>query len=176
MNVGDKVRLRDGVLPWITKRDGWVVESSEIEGTFHVERDGVHCWIYPDDIEPESPPIPLEPPRVVGQTWRTANGAAVVTVEEDDGENGYDAYLYVDEYGESWRTYSWHDLAHPLTPLYPVPDPDDDDAVWAMADRTRGKGSDDLARIRAVLRALREESLIDSSGQQMTIRDVREGR
>jgi hypothetical protein len=57
----------------------------------------------------------------------------------------------------------WSDLAHPLTPLYPVPDPDDDEAVEALLKRPQLTYWDNTpypipaTLCRAVLRALREE-------------------
>jgi hypothetical protein len=232
-NIGDRVRLRDGMLSWITKREGWTVEDSyngyglicegggvtvsvpwsEIEPEFPsippepprvvgqawrdadgglVQTDNaegsplaytltgtesVVCWqdldhpltaLYPvpdpdgyvdrEDVEPDSPPIPAEPERVSGQAWRDAEGQTVVCAEPD-------AIPYITTTGDgAYLWHYWQDLAHPLTPLYPVPDPDDDEAVESLRQRTNlayhngTKYWPDVPTVRAVLRALREQS------------------
>jgi hypothetical protein len=206
MNIGDKIRLRDGVLPWITKRDGWeirdgqtplmlsqgdvrvYVRSDDIEpesppippwtptegadmrqaiteaigtasvawtkdGVFDEQEalrvaDGLFAWLTEANRLPEggSPPIPPEPPRVVGQAWRDAEGRPVIAVA------GTRPYLVVGVEGDTYL-HKWETLAHPLTPLVAIPSPDDDEAVGRIA---AGTTYPDGA-VRAVLRVLRQE-------------------
>jgi FMN phosphatase YigB (HAD superfamily) len=91
---------------------------------------------------------PPEPPRVVGQAWRDAEGNTVV-MESVELLSGY----RVSRSGGGWA--EWHHLAHPLTPLYLVPDPDDDEAVWKFID-SHEPNLPHNKDVRAVLRTLRE--------------------
>jgi hypothetical protein len=79
----------------------------------------------------------------------------VVTAGAKDGD-----YTYAVFGEDSLHFLSWPNLAHPLTPLYPVPDPDDDKAVGRIAVRTQGLLGDrylmaNAVAVRAGLRALR---------------------
>jgi hypothetical protein len=160
MNIGDRVRLRDGVLPWITKRDGWKVDDNGYEGVVQIIHGTVWIQALRDEIEPESPPIPPEPDaRAVLLQWGDGYPTILTRPNNKDRtwweweSTSYDTYAEAVEDAAANRR-----GVLTLTPLYPVPDPDDDEAVEALLRRTTIKEGPYLTpTIRDVLRALREE-------------------